>query len=268
MRPVALTHTILFAAGFGLAAGVPAMAAPIVASDDVFVNIGDVVGAGSTTAANNGTTTQSSDDNRSSETSNADNVSLFRFEVPTATGTSSGSSLTLSVRSAAATNATPATALIGPFTLRLYGAIEGSAEDNLQEGTYAGADAQAVDASPNRVQEPFVFGTSPLDTVSLAALPLGDDNGGNAQVVFDGATFDSFISSVTTNPSDSDLGFLVILEHDNDELVLVNFHSRNYNTTTYGDDEAPTLNIVPEPASLALLGLGGLAMLGRPRRRA
>ncbi len=81
---------------------------------------------------------------------------------------------------------------------------------------------------------------------------------------------DSFTSVCTIHPSQAsglaDIDFSEIFALDANDVQYVQFRiTENYGAGTVGLSEVQFMGAVPEPATLAVLSLGGLALLGRRR---
>jgi len=264
-----LTASLATAAALGLIGTlVPnSMAVPVIASDDSYIAITDF--AIPTPAIRDTADPKLSiQDHNGSATQNR--LSAIRFDNLTFTGPSSGSSLSLTVSGQSSTAVAAGTT----WNYQLYGVLESAnglgvdptAEDNMDESTYSAANANAIDSLGNNINENFIYdadavaaGDQPIATLSIL------DGAGRGDVLtFSGADFDTFISTVTTNAADDDVAFILRLAHADS-----NGRARNdlFSLDTGTGAQRPTLDVViPEPASLALIGLGGLMMVGRRRK--
>lgn len=111
----------------------------------------------------------------------------------------------------------------------------------------------------------------PTDDISLTATI----DGGTTQTIldFDGADFSSTVNGIfrldgtgTALGSIAEL-FAAPIAGTGDELVLTLSVDVNSGDEDFAVDTFVVTGVIPEPASLALVGLGGLAMLGRGWRQ-
>ena len=252
-----LLSTGLAAAGLCSWVQPPASAAVVTADADTFVQRSNIQSGNTTTTPN----TAGFFSIRDSATGGNNRAGAIRF-LPAAgdVGTSDGSSLTITFNSVG-------TSLGAGEDIRfdLFGVLDGAVEDDLDESTYSPAIAQAIDASGNNIRETSIFnGTDPalrvLDSITLTANPSVDDT-----LTFSGANFDNFISSVTTNPADPDLAFVLTVDASQAEFEV------KFDSINLAGGAAPVLDVniaaIPEPSTAALVGFGLIGVAVRRRRR-
>ncbi len=198
-------------------------------------------------------------------------AAVIRFGLAGLTAPSIGSSLSLVVQ-----RGDNDTGIGG--TLQLYGVTENAAvtpsvptELTFTEGNFSASDANAVDNSTNLVQEPYIFagaaGTTVPTTNAIAVLDYTDANTATGSTItFSDPEIDRYLNERLAAGATS-ASFVLTLDSttERDGIGRGTDTELRFDSLNTDGGVAPSFNVVPEPSTAVLIGLGGLTMLRRRR---
>lgn len=218
-------------------------AATLISTHDTFVRRGDTNGSGDNT-------TNFNDQNLrvkfSADNSNANRISFIRFDISTIGFTATSSTLTLT-----AVDGTMADRII-----RVYGIPTTNADRLFSETTLT---------FNNSASTVFDDTSAPRNNINPSVLTdLGTFNALNdltlGKINFSTAALNTYINTLRTG-SFNDASFVLVMETAN-TVGNPAFEDREG-----GASVAPTLTVIPEPSSLALLFAAGVTLIATRRRR-
>lgn len=266
-------------AALGLAAAVlplaPASAITITSTADSWAQANQIPTGTNDRTTNNEVKTRDALATTNSGDEAGDRAGILRFDIsPAAFSTSVGSSLTLEIIGLTGGGSST---ISGTFFL--FGVTETQSAgtptvpDELtftDGGGYLEGDADALDGVGNQVKEDYAFDANTvadpdrfIDTLVFDAevTNIGDT------ITFSGSEFDDYLTSrlgIASGAGQDNAAFLLTFTRDGSSQAGDNRIEFFSNTTS--SDLKPTLELVPEPASLVLIGLGSLMMVGRRRK--
>lgn len=157
-------------------------------------------------------------------------------------------------------------------TISVYGVVANVAQTPqtpseltfLDADAYTEQDMNASDASGNGLREAYGFDPDPVSNgvqpVGVATYDRSTDGNGTLYT-FSGSFLDAYLTQQLSAGANS-VAFVFSIQREDGNTA----DNRMEFTSSNGTGMAPTLTIVPEPASLVLLGVGALVVASRGRR--